>query len=80
MTANSLPTQDGGLGALRYPLVSDLRKEIAESYGVLSDEGTALRGLFVIDKEGVVQHATINNLSFGRSVDETKRVLQVSSL
>ncbi|MEN9251845.1 MAG: hypothetical protein Q6L58_05355, partial [Thermostichales cyanobacterium BF3_bins_165] len=36
----------------------------------------ALRGLFIIDKEGIVQHATINNLSFGRSVDETLRVLQ----
>ena len=44
---------------------------------MLSEEGVALRGLFVIDKEGVVQHATINNLGFGRSVDETKRVLQV---
>jgi len=42
-----------------------------------ADEGIALRGLFIIDKEGVVQHATINNLAFGRSVDETLRTLQV---
>ncbi|GAX82795.1 hypothetical protein CEUSTIGMA_g10221.t1 [Chlamydomonas eustigma] len=68
--------KDGGLGQLHYPLVSDLRKEIAEAYGVLNDEGVALRGLFIIDLEGIVQHATINNLGFGRSVDETLRVLQ----
>jgi alkyl hydroperoxide reductase subunit AhpC len=46
----------------------------------VSDEGIALRGLFIIDKEGVVQHSTINNLAFGRSVDETIRVLQVGVL
>lgn len=45
-------------------------------YQVLNDEGIALRGLFIIDKEGVLQHSTINNLGFGRSVDETLRVLQ----
>lgn len=44
---------------------------------VCADDGIALRGLFIIDKEGVVQHATINNLAFGRSVDETLRTLQV---
>ena len=57
--------------------MSDLKKEIAESFGVLSQEdGVALRGLFIIDKEGVVQHSTINNLAFGRNVDETIRTLQ----
>lgn len=66
----------GGLGNLKYPLVSDLKKEISAAYNVLTDEGIALRGLFIIDKEGIIQHATINNLSFGRSVDETLRVLQ----
>jgi peroxiredoxin (alkyl hydroperoxide reductase subunit C) len=66
----------GGLGDIAYPLVSDLKKEIAESYSVLTDEGVALRGLFIIDKEGIVQHATINNEAFGRSVDETLRTLQ----
>ncbi|GAX77761.1 hypothetical protein CEUSTIGMA_g5204.t1 [Chlamydomonas eustigma] len=68
--------KEGGLGDLAYPLVADLKKEISQAYGVLTDEGIALRGLFIIDREGVVQHATINNLAFGRSVDETKRVLQ----
>ena len=66
----------GGLGDINYPLVSDLKKEIAQSYNVLTDEGVALRGLFIIDREGVVQHSTINNEAFGRSVDETLRTLQ----
>ena len=67
----------GSLGDLAYPLVSDIKKEISGAYNVLEHEaGVALRGLFIIDKDGVVQHATINNLSFGRSVDETLRVLQ----
>ena len=69
--------KSGGIGDLNYPLVSDLKKTIAESYNVLDpEEGLALRGLFIIDKDGVIQHSTINNLSFGRSVDETLRVLQ----
>lgn len=67
---------EGGLGDLNYPLVSDLKREVAQAYSVLSDEGVALRGLFIIDKEGVVQHATINNLAFGRNVEETLRTLQ----
>eukprot|EP00241_Pyramimonas_parkeae_P010534 CAMPEP_0114224596 /NCGR_PEP_ID=MMETSP0058-20121206/197_1 /TAXON_ID=36894 /ORGANISM="Pyramimonas parkeae, CCMP726" /LENGTH=243 /DNA_ID=CAMNT_0001335093 /DNA_START=91 /DNA_END=822 /DNA_ORIENTATION=- len=66
----------GGLGDLAYPLVADLKKEISSSFDVLSDEGIALRGLFIIDKEGVIQHSTINNLAFGRNVDEALRVLQ----
>lgn len=69
--------KEGGLGDLAYPLVADLKKEISTAYNVLDPaEGIALRGLFLIDKEGVIQHATINNLAFGRSVDETLRVLQ----
>ncbi|MGL5035841.1 MAG: peroxiredoxin [Microcystaceae cyanobacterium] len=69
--------KQGGLGDIAYPLVADLKKEISTAYNVLDPEaGVALRGLFIIDKEGVVQHATINNLSFGRSVDETLRTLK----
>ena len=71
----------GGLGDLAYPLVSDIKKEISSAYNVLEPEaGVALRGLFLIDKDGAVQHATVNNLSFGRSVDETLRVLQAVQL
>lgn len=69
--------QDGGVGEIAYPLVADLKKEIASAYGVLDeDTGVALRGLFLIDPDGIVQHATINNLSVGRSVEETLRVLK----
>jgi peroxiredoxin (alkyl hydroperoxide reductase subunit C) len=69
--------KQGGLGDIRYPLVADLKKEIASAYNVLDEEaGVALRGLFIIDPEGVIQHATINNLAVGRNVDETLRVLQ----
>jgi peroxiredoxin (alkyl hydroperoxide reductase subunit C) len=69
--------KEGGLGDIAYPLVSDLKKEISQAYNVLDPEaGVALRGLFLVDKEGIVQHATINNLSFGRSVDETLRTLK----
>ncbi|KAH6762118.1 2-cysteine peroxiredoxin B [Perilla frutescens var. hirtella] len=69
--------KSGGLGDLQYPLVSDVTKSISKSYGVLiPDQGIALRGLFIIDKEGVIQHSTINNLAIGRSVDETLRTLQ----
>ncbi len=67
----------GGIGDLNYPLVSDLKKEISAAYNVLDPEaGIALRGLFIIDKEGVIEYSTVHNFSFGRSVDETLRVLQ----
>lgn len=68
------------MGDLKYPLVADLKREISEAYGVLAPDGVALRGLFIIDREGIVQHSTINNLAFGRNVDETLRVLQVCVL
>ena len=68
--------KSGGVGDLNYPLVADIKKEISAAYNVLTDDGIALRGLFIIDKDGVVQHSTINNLAFGRSVDETHRTLQ----
>ena len=72
------PRNEGGLGELNIPLVSDINKTIARDYGVLIEAGgVALRGLFIIDKEGVIQHSTINNLAFGRSVDETLRTLQL---
>ena len=67
----------GGLGNINYPLVSDIKKEISIAYNVLDPNvGAALRGLFIIDRAGILQYATVNNLSFGRSVDETLRVLK----
>jgi peroxiredoxin (alkyl hydroperoxide reductase subunit C) len=69
------PVDDGGIGPIRYPLVSDFTKEIAQDYGVLLDDGAALRGLFLIDREGIVRHALVNDIPIGRSVGEALRVL-----
>ena len=69
------PRDQGGIGPIRYPLVADLNKEISRDYGVLLDDGIALRGLFLIDKEGVVRHALVNDLPLGRNVDEVLRLL-----
>jgi alkyl hydroperoxide reductase subunit AhpC len=67
----------GDLGDLNYPLLSDFKKEVAERYGILDkNEGTALRGLFIIDPDGVLQYQLVHNLSVGRSVEETLRVLE----
>jgi peroxiredoxin (alkyl hydroperoxide reductase subunit C) len=69
------PHNQGGIGQIRYPLVADLNKQISADYGVLLDAGIALRGLFLIDKAGVVRHALINDLPLGRNVDEALRML-----
>jgi peroxiredoxin (alkyl hydroperoxide reductase subunit C) len=55
--------------------VADLSKDIARSYGVLFDNSVALRGLFLIDKNGVIRHAVINDLPLGRNVSEALRML-----
>ncbi len=69
------PVEKGGIGNVQYPLVADLTKQIARDYGVLFNESVALRGLFLIDAEGVVRHALVNDLPLGRSVEEAVRVL-----
>ena len=70
------PRDQGGIGQINYPLVSDLNKSISRDYGVLlEDQGIALRGLFLIDKDGVIRHGLVNDLALGRSVDEALRVL-----
>ncbi len=69
------PRNQGGIGPIKYPLVSDLDKSISRNFGVLLEGGVALRGLFLIDRQGVVRHALINDLPIGRSVDEALRVL-----
>lgn len=68
------PVEKGGLGQVQFPMVADLTKSIARSYGVLINDSVALRGSFLIDKEGVVQAAHINNLPLGRNVDEMLRL------
>jgi peroxiredoxin 2/4 len=68
---------DGGLGGLNYPLASDITKQVSRDYGVLIEEqGIALRGLFIIDPEGILRYQVVSDLNIGRSVDETLRVLQ----
>ena len=69
------PVNQGGIGNIRYPLVADLDKKISRQYGVLLDAGIALRGTFLIDREGVVRHAVINDLSLGRNIDEALRMV-----
>jgi peroxiredoxin 2/4 len=70
------PRKAGGLGHLDYPLISDLSKKIAADYGVLTADGAvALRGLFIMDQQGIVRHALVNDLPIGRSVTEAIRVL-----
>ncbi len=70
------PRKKGGIGEITYPLVADLNKRIAQSYGVLIEEaGIALRGLFVLDRDGMVRHITVNDLPIGRNVDEVLRVI-----
>ena len=68
------PRRDGGIGNIRYPLVADLKKSISSSYGVLLPDGVALRGLFLIDRDGVVRHQVVNDLPLGRNVDEALRI------
>jgi peroxiredoxin 2/4 len=71
------PRERNGLGDLNFPLASDITKQVSRDYGVLiEEEGIALRGLFIIDTEGVLQYSVVNNLNIGRSVDETLRVLE----
>lgn len=65
----------GGIGAIKYPLVSDLNKQISRDYDVLFNESIALRGLFLIDKNGVVRHQIVNDLPLGRNVEEALRMV-----
>lgn len=69
------PVNEGGIGNIRYPLVADLDKKISRQYGVLLPEGIALRGTFLIDREGIIRHAVLNDLPLGRNVEETLRMV-----
>lgn len=71
------PKNKSGIQGITYPLLADMNLEIARSYGVLNEEeGLSFRGLFILDKSGVVRHLLINDLPLGRSVDEALRTLQ----
>ncbi|HJN75624.1 MAG TPA: peroxiredoxin [Myxococcota bacterium] len=66
---------DGGIGQIGFPLVADLDKQIARNYGVLLNDSVALRGLFLIDRDGIVRHALVNDLPLGRNVAEVLRIV-----
>lgn len=70
------PRTEGGLGRIEFPMIADTNHSISRAYGVLLDDaGVALRGLFLIDKNGVVRHMLVNDLPLGRSVEEALRVV-----
>ncbi len=70
------PVEDGGVGAIAYPLVADVKHEICRAYDVEFDEaGVAFRGSFLIDRDGVVRHQVVNDLPLGRNVDEMLRMI-----
>lgn len=69
------PRAEGGIGDIAYPLVADVKREACTAYDVLAPDGTAYRGLFLIDQKGVVRHALVNDHPLGRSVDEALRVV-----
>lgn len=70
------PREDGGIKGVNFPLISDLNKQIARDYGVLIEsDGVALRGLFIINRDGILKHSTINHLDLGRNIEEVLRLL-----
>ncbi|DAB36393.1 MAG: peroxiredoxin [Epsilonproteobacteria bacterium] len=69
------PVDHGGIGQVKFPLVADITKQISRDYDVLFQEGVALRGSFLIDKDGTVRHAVINDLPLGRNIDEMLRMI-----
>lgn len=69
------PVNTGGIGKVQFPLVSDITKDIARSFDVLFGNAVALRGSFLLDKDGTVRHAVINDLPLGRNIDEMLRMV-----
>ncbi|WP_291939968.1 peroxiredoxin [Campylobacter sp.] len=69
------PVNAGGIGKVQFPLVSDITKDIARSFDVLFGNAVALRGSFLLDKDGTVRHAVINDLPLGRNIDEMLRMV-----
>jgi len=71
-----LSRKEGGLANLNYPLISDLSQNITRDYKLLTEEGLALPGVFIIDKEGIIQYYTVNNLLCSRSISELIRIIE----
>ena len=68
--------KDGGLGPVKFPMVADVSKQITREYGILHQDEFALRGTFVIDRDGIVRHQLVNDLPLGRNADETVRMVE----
>lgn len=72
----NMPKSEGGIKGVSYPLLSDLHKTIAANYGVLNEDiGVAFRGVFLLDKDNIVQYMSVNNLSLGRNIEELLRIV-----
>ena len=69
------PVNQGGIGQVKFPLVADMTKDIAKNFDVLFGNAVALRGSFLLDKDGTVRHAVINDLPLGRNIDEMIRMV-----
>lgn len=70
------PKSKGGIEGIKYTLVADLNKSISSDYDVLVEgSGIAYRGLFLIDKDGIVRHQAVNDLPLGRNIDEALRMI-----
>lgn len=70
------PVENGGIGPVSFPLVADVKHEIVQAFGIEHPQaGVALRASFLIDRDGIIQHMTVNNLPLGRNVDEMLRVV-----
>ncbi len=70
------PVEQGGIGEIQFPIVSDIKKTIASDYGVLHEEGIALRGSFLIDEDFRIRHYVINDFPLGRNIDEIIRMIE----
>ncbi|OTH19344.1 peroxiredoxin [Pseudomonas aeruginosa] len=72
----STPVEKGGIGAVEFTMIADVKHEITRAYGIEHEDGVALRASFLIDRAGVVQHQVVNNLPLGREVDEMVRLVE----
>ena len=72
----STPVDKGGIGPVKFTMVADVSHVITRAYGIEHPDGVALRASFLIDKDGIVQHQTVNNLPLGRNVDEMLRMVE----
>ncbi len=72
----STPVEKGGIGAVEFTMVADVKHEITRAYGIEHEDGVALRASFLIDRAGVVQRQVVNNLPLGREVDEMVRLVE----